>query len=72
VTDSIYSGNGRHELRIIPVGEAFMTCRTTYRVECLTCKALVHPATTGPLERARDHMEGRSVDWCRLPEAPRD
>ena len=29
--------------------------RTRYLVECMTCKVVLHEATTGPLSHVRDH-----------------
>lgn len=37
--------------------DGFHTGRRRYMVECLTCKATIHEATTGPRERIGQHVE---------------
>jgi len=50
-----------HNMRITATGgEGFNTGRPRYRVECLTCRLVVHEATTGPVSRVTSHFEGRS------------
>lgn len=68
---NIYSqeGTGDHDLRITPAGEASMTCRTTWRVECARCRTVVHPATTAPWHRVEEHIKhGPSGDFGPIEE----
>ena len=49
------------KFKITPVGSASMTCRTLYRVECLSCGELQHHGTTSATIRVVEHlMEGCS------------
>lgn len=35
------------------------TGRTRFRVECLTCGEVIHPATTGSSSRCRQHLKDK-------------
>ncbi len=57
VGDLLLRTIGGHLFRITATEHAgFDTGRRRYRVECLTCKTVVHPATTGPLHQTRYHL----------------
>lgn len=43
--------------------DAFHTGRRLYSVECLTCKILVHPTTTGPEEQIEYHLRHPADAW---------
>lgn len=56
------SGAGHHEIEVTPTSlRGVDSGRVRYRVVCLTCQVLVHPATTGPDHMARAHREGRGA-----------
>ena len=49
----------RHEMVIEPTDQVGMnTGRRRWRVECRSCRALVHDATTSPSGAVRSHIEG--------------
>ena len=43
--------------------DGFHTGRRRYSVECLTCKLVVHPATTGPQHRIDQHLRNPTEAW---------
>lgn len=49
-----------HHVEIYPANRVADSGRPRYRVVCYTCNVVVHHATTGPVEAARDHLRGRA------------
>lgn len=48
-----------HDIRVIATDLFGVDSgRRRYRVECHTCQVVVHEATTGPVIRVKEHLEG--------------
>lgn len=44
------------EVNEVPGETGFNTGRQRYRVRCVTCDVVIHPATTGPVIRVNQHL----------------
>jgi hypothetical protein len=55
--------NKGHDIRITDTVYVGMhSGRRRYRVICIECGTIIHPATTGPGERVRQHLDSSSND----------
>lgn len=49
-----------HDMRMTPTDlRGIDSGRVRYRVECLTCRVVVHEATTGPIRAVEQHFVGQ-------------
>jgi hypothetical protein len=46
-----------HDIRLRPTDQRGIDSgRTRWRVECYTCRTVIHKATTGPMENIAEHI----------------